>query len=301
VLTTTVLITTLVVCVAAINSYIYLAPEPDAPVVAAALATPRQPKSTETPPPPTPATDYPSSLPFVPAVTPTPPPGASSPPGANTNPSGPTTPSDTSTPTDKTTPTPTPVTTETPVVTETPRMEQTPPPPPRTPTPTPTPTVVVEAQPPPPPPPAPKCTGDIKGQLRGEIFARSQAAWEEAIGGERDAVVRANAPAGAARTSIGLFGPVVYSVKFSKTCEPVSVTAVYVWRVRWAEAPAPDQGGRPPSVRRDGFGAPGRDSNRNQRQEPNRDERPASTGGERRVLRTKSFGCANDGAGWRCG
>jgi hypothetical protein len=56
-----------------------------------------------------------------------------------------------------------------------------------TPAPTPTPT------------PAPKCTGDDKRRIRDEIVARYSAAWEEAIGSERDAIVRAYAPDGAVR------------------------------------------------------------------------------------------------------
>lgn len=76
-LTTTVLITTLVVLVVAVNTYVYLAPTPDAPIVAAALTPTLTPTPTPTPrrseiPAWTPTPDTPSSLPFVPAVTPTP-------------------------------------------------------------------------------------------------------------------------------------------------------------------------------------------------------------------------------------
>ena len=94
-LTTTVLITTLVVFVVAVNTYVYLAPEPDAPVVADALTPTPTPSPTRSESPAwTPTPDTPSSLPFVPAVTPTPTPEA--------------TPTPTPTPTRKTTPTPTP-------------------------------------------------------------------------------------------------------------------------------------------------------------------------------------------------
>jgi len=92
--TTSVLITTLVVLVVAVNTYVYLSPKPDAPVVAAALAPTPTPRRSETPAW-TPTPDAPSSLPFVPAVTPTP------------------TPSPTPTPTRKTTPTDTKETKET--------------------------------------------------------------------------------------------------------------------------------------------------------------------------------------------
>ncbi|HVF44518.1 MAG TPA: hypothetical protein VM936_15950 [Pyrinomonadaceae bacterium] len=86
-LTTTVLITTLVVFVVALNTYVYLAPEPNAPVVAAALAptptpTPRRSETPEW----TPTPDTPSSLPFVPAVTPTPTPEATPTPTRKTTP-----------------------------------------------------------------------------------------------------------------------------------------------------------------------------------------------------------------------
>jgi hypothetical protein len=72
-MTTTVLITTTVIFVVAVNTYVYLAPQPDAPVVAAVL-TP-SPTPTPTPsetPTMTPTPDSPSTLPFVPAFTPTP-------------------------------------------------------------------------------------------------------------------------------------------------------------------------------------------------------------------------------------
>lgn len=70
--TTSVLITTLVVFVVAFNTYVYLAPEPVAPVVVAALTpTPTPtPRRSDTPIP-APTADSPST-PFVPAVTPTP-------------------------------------------------------------------------------------------------------------------------------------------------------------------------------------------------------------------------------------
>lgn len=69
--TTSVLITTLVVIVAIVNTYVYLTPRPSAPVVAAAL-TPTPTPSRSATPEWTPTPDAPSSLPFVPAVTPTP-------------------------------------------------------------------------------------------------------------------------------------------------------------------------------------------------------------------------------------
>jgi hypothetical protein len=284
--TTTVLITTVVVCVVALNAYVYLRPEPDAPVVASALAPPRPkppttPEPTQTPPP-----DGASSLPFVPfvpAVTPTPTPDETKTPDATHHPDstptreGTTTPADTSTPTDTTAPT------ETATVVVEERRTPTP-----TPTPTPKPTIKETPTPPPPPTPtpAPKCTGDDKSAMRDEIFRSSSAAWEAAIGGEREAIVRAYAPDGV-RASIGLLAPVVYSVKFSKACAPVSVTAVYVWRVRWDGAQRPDRNeNREP-------GLVVRDQNREQRQAP--------AGGDRKVFRTKSFNCWSDGGGWRCG
>ena len=67
---TTVLITTMVVYVVAVNGYIYLTPEPDAPVVAAALTQP-SPEPSESPSP-TPTPTSTSTLPFVPTFTPTP-------------------------------------------------------------------------------------------------------------------------------------------------------------------------------------------------------------------------------------
>lgn len=69
--TMTVLITTLVVCVVVVNTYIYFAPQRDAPVVAAALTSRPSPKPSETPAW-TPTPDTTSALPFVPAITPTP-------------------------------------------------------------------------------------------------------------------------------------------------------------------------------------------------------------------------------------
>lgn len=265
--TMTVLITTMVVCVVVANTYIYLAPQPDAPVVAAAVTPRPSPKPSETPTP-TPTPDTTSGVPFVPFVPATPTPDPSSTPGTTPNSKGPATHLDNSPPAQPATPT-----TDTPTVTETPTVVETPP---RTPTPTPTPTIESTPPPPPPSPPAPKCTGDDKRRMRDEIVARYSAAWEEAIGSERDAIVRAYAPDGAVRPGVSLLGPILYSMKFSKTCEPISVTAVYVWRVKWDGPPAPDR-------------------------TDNRDERPASRGGEKKVFRTKTFGCASDGAAWRCG
>ena len=66
-MTTTVLITTTVIFVVAVNTYVYLTPEPDAPVIAAALTPSPTPSET---PSLTPTPDLTS--PFVPAVTPTP-------------------------------------------------------------------------------------------------------------------------------------------------------------------------------------------------------------------------------------
>lgn len=69
--TTSVLITTLVVVVVALNTYVYLSPGPGAPVVASALTPTPTPRRSATPEW-TPTPDAPSSLPFVPAITPTP-------------------------------------------------------------------------------------------------------------------------------------------------------------------------------------------------------------------------------------
>jgi hypothetical protein len=73
--TMTVLITTLVVCVVVVNTYIYLAPQTDAPVVVAAVTPRPSPKPSETPTPTLrPIPDTTSGVPFVPFVpaTPTP-------------------------------------------------------------------------------------------------------------------------------------------------------------------------------------------------------------------------------------
>jgi hypothetical protein len=195
--TMTVLITTMVVCVVVVNTYIYLAPQPDAPVVVAAVTPRPSPKPSETPRP-TPTPDSPSSLPFVPAITPTP------------------TPSPTPTPTDKKTP------------------------------------------------PPPSCTDDDRRRLRDDIIARNSAAWRKAIDEERDEITREYMPDDAADPGVTLSEPIRYEVTFSKACAPISVTATYAWRVKWAADP----------------------------------RMPA---GEKKVDRTKTFACKKVGAEWRCG
>jgi hypothetical protein len=148
---------------------------------------------------------------------------------------------------------------------------------PRTPTPTPTPNVitVVVNPPPPPPPPAPTCTGDDKRALRAGIVARDSAAWEDAIRRDGDQIAREYERERRVRVSVGLFGPVVYNVNFTKACEPVAVNAVYIWRVRWDGQPAVD---------------------RDERGEP----RPATAGGDKKRLRTMTFPCSGGGDAWRC-
>ena len=213
-LTTTVLITTLVVCVVAVNTYVYLAPEPDAPVVASALKpTPTPtPRRSETPAP-TETPDSPSSLPFVPAVTPTP----------------------TLTPT----PSPTPTRKATPTDTKT---------------------------------PAEKCTAADRQRLRDDVVAGHAAAWQEAIKGERAAVIKENVPAGSPATGVEVghgeatLGPVSFDATVSETCASASVTARYEWRVTWEVF-----------------------SNGRKKTE------------SKAVGRTKTFSCEKSGGAWRCG
>lgn len=81
-MTTTVLITTAVIFVWAVNTYVYLTPQPDEPAVAAAALTPtptpsKAPSETPSPMPTTDSAPTLPFVPFVPAVTPTPTPSPS--------------------------------------------------------------------------------------------------------------------------------------------------------------------------------------------------------------------------------
>lgn len=278
----TVTVTTLIIFVVMANAVIYLNPKTEAPATVASAAKPQQPapaRGTSLPwvPPTTTGTTL---LPLPPSDSPTPDESATPDPTRTSTPTP--TPDDTSTPDESESPTPTP-TTEGPTTVVEPPITPTP-------TPTPTPTVVVTTQtPPPPPPPAtptpPTCTGDDKRALRAAIAARSSHVWEEAIRREREEIGRAYTQRGAARVGVNLFGPVVYNFNFTKTCAPVSVNAVYVWRVRW-EVERVTDGPRPD-----------RPYNGEPRQEP----RQQSTGGERKMLRSLTFTCSADGGGgWRC-
>jgi hypothetical protein len=230
----TVTVTTLIVFVVMANAVIYLRPGADAPADVASAAQPptTTPARGPTHPAPPPEAVGTTVIPFVPAEDP-PPDGAATPDPSRTNTPTPT-PDDTSTPDETgtpTTPTPTPggTTAVEPSITPTP-------------TPTPTTTVVVTTHsppPPPPPPPPPTCTGDDKRALRAAVAARSSRVWEEAIGRDREEIVRAYTRRGAARVGVNLFGPVVYNVSFTKTCAPVSASAVYMWSVRWGSSASP--------------------------------------------------------------
>ena len=262
-MTTTMLIMTMVVCVIIADTYVYFVPQPEAPAIDAPLTpTPTPlPWRSETPVP-TPTQDFPS-LPFVPAVTPTPTPEATPTPDRVRNPSGPANTGDTSTPTP--TPTATPIVTETPIVKETPVVEETPDirgVPPRTPTPTPTPTLdrrhepgtpdparpsrppaelaqtfAPEPEPDPAPEPVSQCRGDDRKRLKKKLVARFEGAWISAIVEDRSAVARQYAPRGAESPQATLLRPIKYEVEFSDGCEPVFVRAKYKWRIIWRGGP----------------------------------------------------------------
>ena len=232
-MTTTLLITTLVVCALAAHTYVTISPKPDEPVVAAALTSTPTPRRTPSETPwQTPTPDA-ASLPFA-YVTPTPTPDPALPHDPAVTSTEPRAPTETQTPTETATPTEPVIVSETPTPTPTPAPTPTPTIVTPTPTPAPTPT----------PKPTPVCTSDDKRRLREDIVARHAAGWREAIERERDEIGRAYAPDGAARVNVSLFGPIVYSVGFSKTCAPVSATAVYVWRVKWGESHASVAGNR---------------------------------------------------------
>lgn len=221
---TTMVITTMVVCVVAVNGWIYLKPNPDR----------RHPQ------PP-----YLSTLPGVggsimpnPDIAPVPdqptlPGTATLSPDREPSPSRSTGPSPSP---DSGTPTPSPTLTLTMVFTPTPTPTPTPPTPTPTPTPSPTPSpsprpVVVFALPSPSPTPSPECSDADASRIRTTIFNRFTGAWQQAIEGERNQIVARYAVPGVPPPEASL-GEVGYDLIFVKPCKAAVVRATYTWQVR---------------------------------------------------------------------
>ena len=198
----TMLIAIMVVCVVAVNSFIYLNPQqeevvPDKPLTPATTpggrsasviaSTPGKPGSTPTPwlrdkPRPT------ASPVAAKIITPTP------------------------------TPTPAPRPTPSPALKPTP----TPSPSPR-PTPSTSPQLTITLP--------PKCTDADKSREREAIIKRFGDRWRRSIEGERSKIIARNAPAGADNAEASL-GPIEYQITFLDACMPGFVRARYVWQIR---------------------------------------------------------------------
>lgn len=224
---TTALITTTVVIVLAVNSYIYLKPTPEADVLTQALMPPTASDApTDPAPQSTPADSTPEPSP-QPTVTREPTP----------------TPTETVTPTpdvkSPSTPTPTTSPTVSPTVSTTPTMTPTPtPPPPPTPTPTVTaspttgptkdPTVFVTASPTPAKPPP--CSDADKSRAREMLISLYGGVWQGSIKRERRRIIAENTPDGGLEPKADLVA-LGYEAAFSTDCNEARVTASYVWQV----------------------------------------------------------------------
>jgi hypothetical protein len=218
--TMTTLIATMVVCVVAVNSLIYLKPrqEEAVPIKPSTLATaPVEPGGSNTPSAPvepTPAsspspteTPEPTLVPIVIEIT--------TPTGDTTSP---TTPTPTPTLTWALTPTPTPTRTSTPTPTtpsSTPLPISTPPLPPSPLTPTPT---------------AERSDAD-KSRERATIINRFGDIWRRNIEGDRRKIIVENARVGVENLEAGL-GAIEYNSTFFKRCTAGLFTVRYMWQVR---------------------------------------------------------------------
>lgn len=226
---TTTLVTTMVVCVVAVNGLIYLTPEPDeAPAAAPSRATPKReatpstvesrlkaliPDSVVTRTEPLPTTETPAD----PSLK------------AATTSSGPRERDDDARDDGDATPTPTPTpTADTKFEDRTPTPTPAPTPPPATPTPTPTP-VIVSATPPERPPA--ECSDADRERERDAILGAYGAAWRRRIEGERQKIIAEHKPDGAVEAEAEL-GELEYQGLFLKACTAAFVTARYTWKVR---------------------------------------------------------------------
>jgi hypothetical protein len=193
---TTMLIVIMVVCVVAVNGFLYLQPEQEEVV------------STE------PSTQPP---PLVDSITP----GTQSTPTRAPSPR----------PTVK--PNGVPVKRET--TTPKPDTKASPTPTPASPTPSPRPSpsprTILSSIPIPTPVAAPVCSDADKSLERRLIIDRYGERWRRMIEGERRKIIAENVPAGVENAEAGL-GAVEYEAAFSKACAVSSVTARYAWRVR---------------------------------------------------------------------
>ena len=221
---TTTLITTTVVCVLAVNSYIYLKPTPAAEVLTQTLIPPTASDAPPDPSPPSaPADSTPEPSP-QPTVTREPTPTATE--------------TVTPTPDIKSPATPTPTTSPTvsPTVSATPTMTPTPPPPPPTPTltaspttdPTTDPSVSVTASPTPAKPPP--CSDADKSRAREMIISLYGGGWQGNIKREQRRIIAENTPDGGLEPKADLVA-LEYGAAFSKDCNEARVTTSYVWQV----------------------------------------------------------------------
>lgn len=216
---TTMLIVTMVVCVVAINGFIYLKPRPEEvglvkPLTPATAAS--EPGASVTP-----------NEPGEPVPTPTPQPTPS--PAASPTAAKITTPS----PTPKPTPSPSPsfIPTPSPSPSPKPTPAPTPTPSPRpTPSPSPRPSPSPSPSPRPTPTPAPNCSDADKSREREAIIGRFGDRWRRNIEGERSKIIAQNAPAGVDGVDASL-GPMEYQITFFKECMGGLVTARYAWQV----------------------------------------------------------------------
>jgi hypothetical protein len=219
----TMLIATMVVCVVAVNSYIYLRPKPDVlnkplalltttcgPGDSIPTGTPDEPVPTPTPQPA--ATPGPTASPVTEEkATPTPTPSPSPGPGLRPSPA----PSPTLAPTPTPTPTPSPL--PSPTLPHTPTISIT-----FSPTfsPSPTPT----------PMPAPECSNADKSREQESIIKRFSEKWRRNIAGERPKIIAGNVPAGVENPEAAL-GEFEYASIFFKGCHEGVVTVRYAWQV----------------------------------------------------------------------
>jgi hypothetical protein len=194
----TMLIVIMVVCVVAVNSFIYLQPKPeedDSAKPSILATTPAEPTDSTTPG----TLGVPVSIPTLkPKVTPKP----------------------------TATPIAAEITTRPPTPTPTPRRTPTPAP---TQMPTPAPTYTQTASPT--PSPRPECSDADKSRERETIIKRFGDRWRRNIEGSRRKIIAENAPADVdnAEATLGTFE---YTSKFFKACTAGSVTVRYVWQVR---------------------------------------------------------------------
>lgn len=200
---TTVVVTTMVISVIAVNGLIYLKPPAREDVSTQASPSPLPVAVTSSSPAPGALTPDSSPSPSVEAgasgadVTATPTPRETATPG----------PASPETPTPKATATATP--TPTPMDSPTPKPSQT-----ATPTPT----------------PKSACSEADQDRDTQELIKRFEAGWQRSIQGERAALLKAYAADG--KSAEAILGPVSYQGSIVKACASVLITARYTWTVK---------------------------------------------------------------------